>query len=177
MVLNFAAGGMILTTLALLVHDRHLSAFSRNEQGTAGLLMGIMIVVDAVSAPVAGRAGDRLRAHAAVATLAMAFLAAGLAVIGLSHRTAGVVAGLVLVGLGTAGLGPSLLVLMGRVVPRERRGTGAGLLQFCADVGGVLGPLVGTVLLSGSTALPYLGTAALVAAFAPLGLWLARIER
>ncbi|HXX67600.1 MAG TPA: MFS transporter [Polyangiaceae bacterium] len=177
MVLNFAAGGMILTTLALLVHDRHISAFSRNEQGTAGLLMGVMIVVDAAVTPVAGRVGDRFHAHASVATVAMALLAAGLAVIGLSHRTGGVVAGLVLVGLGTAGLGPSLLVLMGRVVPRERTGTGAGLLQFCGDLGGVFGPLVGTTLISGSTELPYLGTAALVAAFAPLALWLARGER
>jgi ACDE family multidrug resistance protein len=39
-VLNVAAGGMIRTTLALLVHDRHVSVLSRNEQGTAGILMG-----------------------------------------------------------------------------------------------------------------------------------------
>ena len=38
--LRFAAGGIVLTTLALLVHDRTLSIFGRNEQGTAGLLMG-----------------------------------------------------------------------------------------------------------------------------------------
>lgn len=177
LVLNFAAGGMILTTLALLVHERHLSVFARNEQGTAGLLMGIMIAVDAAVTPIAGRMGDRFGAHARVATLAMTLLAGGLAVIGLSGRTGGVAGGLVLVGFGTAGLGPSLLVLMGRIVPRERRGTGAGLLQFCGDIGGVLGPLVGTTLLSRDTAVPYLGTAAIVLAFAPVALWLSRSER
>jgi hypothetical protein len=42
----------------------------------------------------------------------MAFLAAGLVVVGLSIHAAGVAAGLALDGVGTAGLGPSRLVLM-----------------------------------------------------------------
>jgi MFS family permease len=177
LVVNFAAAGMILTTLALLVHDRHLKVFSRNEQGTAGLLMAIMIVVDASTAPIAGRIGDRLGAHARVATFGMVLLSAGLAVIGLSHQAGGVGAGLALVGLGTAGLSPSLLVLMGRIVPQERRGAGAGILQLCGDVGGVLGPLVGTALLAGNSAVPYVGTAAVVLLFLPVTQWLARVEQ
>jgi MFS family permease len=177
MVVNFAAAGLILTTLALLVHDRHLSVLARDEQATAGLLMGIMIVVEATAAPVAGRVGDRSGAHARVAGFGMVLLAAGLAVIGLSRGASGVAAGLGLVGLGTAGLSPSLLVLMGRIVPKERRGTGAGILQLCGDVGGVLGPLVGTALLAGNSALPYLATAAVVLAFLPVTRWLAGVEK
>jgi MFS family permease len=65
---------------------------------------------------------------------------------------------------------------MGAIVPRERRGTGVGLLQFCGDVGGMLGPLVGTALFAGSTAVPYLATAALVLGFLPAALWLASLE-
>lgn len=176
LMLNFAVGGMILTTLALLVHERHLSVLSRNEQGTAGLMMGWMIVVDATATPIAGRIGDRWGAHARVASAAMAFLAAGLAVVGLSHGVAELTTGLALIGIGGAGLGPSLLVVMGSIVPSERRGTGVGLLQFCGDVGGTLGPLVGTALLAGNTALPYLGTSALVLCCMPLALWLASVE-
>lgn len=37
--LSFSAGGMILTTLAILVHDRGISLLGRNVQGTSGLLM------------------------------------------------------------------------------------------------------------------------------------------
>ena len=81
-----------------------------------------------------------------------------------------------LIGVGAAGLGPSLLVMMGAIVPHERRGTGAGLLQLCGDVGGMLGPLVGTALFAGNTALPYLGTAALMACFLLPASWLARME-
>jgi MFS family permease len=65
---------------------------------------------------------------------------------------------------------------MGNIVSRDRRGTGVGLMQFCGDVGGMLGPLVGTALLAGSTAVPYVGTAALAACFVPLALWLGRVE-
>jgi MFS family permease len=138
--------------------------------------MGLMIVIDATCTPIAGRIGDRWGAHARVAATAMAFLAAGLVVVGLSSRAAGLAVGIALVGVGGAGLGPSLLVVMGGIVPSERRGTGVGLLQFCGDVGGMLGPLVGTALLGGHTALPYLGTAGLVVCFMPLALWLASVE-
>jgi MFS family permease len=66
---------------------------------------------------------------------------------------------------------------MGEIVPRDRQGTGAGLLQFCGDLGGMLGPLIGTALFAGDVAIPYFGTAALVACFVPAAAWLARIER
>jgi hypothetical protein len=50
-------------------------------------------------------------------------------------------------------------------------------MQLCGDVGGMLGPLVGTALFAGSSVLPYLGTAGLVTCFIPVALWLARLER
>ncbi len=174
--LNFAAGGMVLTTLALLVGARHLSVFGRDDQGTAGIFMGWMSIVDAATTPLAGRLGDRYRAHARVAAVAMALLVVGLAIIGLAATEAGVAIGIAFVGLGAAGLGPSLLVLMGAIVPPERRGIGSGLLQVSGDLGGMLGPLLGTSLFAGNTAVPYLGTAALVACIIPVALWLARIE-
>ena len=174
--LSFAAGGMVLTTLALLVESRHLVVFGRDAQGTSGLLMGLMSIVDAGFTPLAGRLGDCLRAHARVAAASTLLLAAGLVVIALTTSTLGTAAGVAVVGLATAGLGPSLLVAMGAIVPPERRGTGAGLLQLCGDAGGMLGPLVGTILFAGSTVTPYLLTAAILLGFFPVALWLARVE-
>lgn len=170
--LNFAASGMVLTTLALLVHDRTLSIFSRSEAGTAGIFMGWMTVVDAAATPLAGRIGDRFNAHARVAAASLALLVPGLLFVGLSAHVPGVAIGLGLIGLGAAGLGPSLLVMMGAVVSRERRGTGAGLLQLCGDAGGMLGPLVGTALFAGNTAVPYIVAAVLLTCFMPVALWL-----
>lgn len=107
----------------------------------------------------------------------MLLLVGGLVVIALSHATLGLVFGLALIGFGTAGLGPSLLVLLGELTPIEQRGIGVGLMQLCADAGGMLGPLIGTALFAGSSMLPYLGTAGLVTCFIPVALWLARLER
>ena len=175
--LNFAAGGMVLTTLALLVERRHLVVFGRDAQGTAGLLMGILSIVDAAFTPFAGRIGDRWRIHAQVAAVSTGLVAVGLVVIGLAPDTLVTAIGIAFVGLGGAGLGPSVLVLVGAIVPPERRGTGAGMLQLCGDAGGMLGPLVGTTLFAGATTVPYLLTAGLVSCFIPVALWLARIER
>lgn len=175
--LSFAAGGMVLTTMAILVQHRHLAVFGRNTQGSSGLLMGLMSVTDAVCTPFLGRLGDRLRAHARIAGVSTAVVALGLVFIGLTTHVAGTALGIVLVGLGTAGLGPSVLVLMGAVVPPEDRGTGTGLLQLCGDVGAMLGPLVGTTLFADSISLPYLLTAVLVACFIPVAFSLASIER
>jgi MFS family permease len=175
--IGFTAGGMVLSTLTLLVEHHHIVLFGRDAQGTAGLLMGWMTMIDALLTPAAGRLGDRQHAHAQVGAAAMVLLVAGLVVIGLVASTAGLAIGLALLGLGTAGLGPSLLVLLGELIPLDRRGAGVGLMQLCGDAGGMLGPLVGTALFAGSSVLPYLGTAGLVTCFIPVALWLARLER
>jgi len=174
--LAFAAGGMVLTTLALIVDSRHLQVFGRDTQGTSGLLMSILSIVDAAFTPFLGRLGDRLHAHAKVAAASLAVVALGLLAIGFATGTFATAAGVGLVGLGAAGLGPSVLVLMGRIVPPDRLGTGTGVLQLCGDLGGMLGPLVGTALFVGATELPYVLTAALVAAFIPVALWLRSVE-
>lgn len=175
--LAFATGGMVLTTLALIVDSRHLVVFGRDAQGSSGLLMSILSIVDAAFTPFAGRLGDHLRAHAKVAAVSLGVVAVGLLAIGFGTGTLIVAIGVALLGLGTAGLGPSVLVMMGMVVPPDRLGTGAGVLQLCGDLGGMLGPLVGTALFVGATELPYVLTAVLVAAFIPVALWLRRVER
>ncbi len=51
--------------------------------------MGIMTIVDAATTPLAGRLGDRWRAHAWVATVGLALLVPGLLVVGLTETVGG----------------------------------------------------------------------------------------
>jgi DHA1 family multidrug resistance protein-like MFS transporter len=176
-VLAFAASGMVLTTLPLLVDGRHLVVFGRNAEGTAGILMGILSMTDAAFTPFAGAIGDRRNAHAEVAAVSLAISTLGLLAMAFADGVAGTAIGIALIGVGAAGLGPSVLVMMGVIMPAERRGTGAGILQLCGDAGGMLGPLIGTTLFAGSTTVPYLATAAIVALFIPVALRLARSTR
>jgi MFS family permease len=173
--LSFAAGGMILTTLAFVVANRHVALFGRDQQSTSGLLMGWMTIVDAVATPFAGRIGDRHRAHGWVAAISLVLVIVGLVVIAPPMGAIGLIVGLAIVGLGSAGLGPSLLVVMGAVVPRERSGAAVGVMQLCGDVGSMLGPLVGVALYNGTIA--YLVAAAILATMLPLAIWLARTTR
>ncbi|TNF38417.1 MAG: MFS transporter [Deltaproteobacteria bacterium] len=175
--LAFSMSGVVLSTLALLVASRDLSVFGRDVQATAGLLMGLMVLVDATLTPFAGRLGDRRGNHAQVAAAGLVLLAVGLVVVSVAPATTLTALGIVIVGVGAAFLGPSVLVLLGAVVPADRRGAGAGILQLCGDVGGMLGPVVGTTLFALGVPVPYLLAAAVVVLFVPVALWLARAVR
>jgi MFS family permease len=173
---NFSAQGMVLSTLVLMVEERHYRLFHMGPQGTASSLMGWMLIVESVTMPSMGKMGDRLHAHGWFGAAGLASLSLGLAGVGLAAGSLSLAVSLALIGLGTGALGPSLLALVPRWVPEERRGLGVGALQLTGDAGGALGPLLGTALLAGSVSTPYLATAALVATFIPIGVWLARRE-
>lgn len=175
--LNLSVSGVLLGTLALLVAARELSVFEADVQATAGLLMGAMVLVEAGFTPIAGRYGDRHRAHAGVAGAGLAVVAVGLVLVALASSTLATALGVVVVGAGAACLGPSILVLLGAAVPADRRGASTGLLQLCGDVGGTLGPIVGAALFTVSPEAPYLVIAGAVALFVPVAIGLARAER
>jgi MFS family permease len=174
---TFSASGMVLTTLVLLVHDRNLSVFHMGDRGSSGALMGWMLLTESVTMPFAGALGDRLRVHARVAALGLMVLVPGLAIVGLWQTSTGLACGLGLIGVGGGALGPSLLALLGREVRGGERGVAVGMLQLCGDVGGTLGPLIGTALLATNLTTPYLVSAGLTALALPLAISLARRER
>jgi len=170
----FSAQGMVLTTLSLLAHARGMSLLGFGDQGTSSVLMGLMVVVSAITMPVAGCWGDRHRAHAPIALAGLIVLVPSLVLIALSSTATGLVAGIALMGLGSGALSPSLLALVSEWVPQDRRGVAIGVLQLWGDIGGTLGPLVGTALFAGSLRAPYLVTAVLLACFILLAARLVR---
>jgi MFS family permease len=74
-------------------------------------------------------------------------------------------------------IAPSLLALLGIEVSPNRLGRAAGVLQLYGDLGGALGPIVGTELLAHGSATPYLLSAGLLVLVLPIALWLGRRER
>jgi MFS family permease len=174
---TFSASGMVLTTLVLLVHDRHISIFHMGDRGSSGALMGWLLVTESLTMPFAGWLGDRRRIHAQLAAQGLVALIPGLAIVGLWPTSVGLACGLALIGVGGGALGPSLLALLGQHVKGEERGVAVGMLQLCGDVGGTLGPLVGTALLATDLRTPYLMSAALTASVLPLAIGLAWRER
>ncbi len=174
---TFAGSGMVLTMTTLLVHQRHIAIASLPERTTASLLMGWLVLAEALVMPPLGRLGDRRNAHAAIATVGVVLTVPALVIVGFALGVPSLLFGLGILGLGVGCLGPSLLALVGRMVAPERRGLGVGSLQFTADVGGALGPLFGSALLTGSIPAPFLFAAAVNALLVPVGIWLVRASR
>ncbi len=171
---TFSAQGMVLTTLTLLVHARRVWLDGFGDQGSSSLLMGLMVVSSAIIMPFAGRWSDRHRAHAPIAFVGLILLVPSLLLLALAPTAVGMVAGLALMGLATGVMSPALLALISQIVPHEGRGMAVGVVQLCGDIGGTLGPLIGTTLLAGSLRAPYLATALLLTCFIPLALRLMR---
>lgn len=170
----FCGSGMVLTTTSILVHTYRLSAFGLPERATASVLMGWLVVSEAVVTPSLGRLGDRRGWHAHIAVAGLALTVPALVILAFATRVPAVAAGMTLLGIGVAGLGPSLFALLGRFVAPERRGLGVGALQVATDLGGAIGPMVGTALFAGSLALPYLVTAGVSVLLLPIGWRLVR---
>jgi MFS family permease len=171
---SFSAGGLVLTTMALLVHARGVALLGLGEQETSSALMGVMVVASAVATLTMTRLAATVRANARIALAGLILLTLGLLVVGLLPGEAGLTAGLVIMGLGSGALGAALLALVGELVDATQRGAAVGLQQLCGDVGGSLGPIAGTMLFGVGPAAPYVVCAALSFAFLPVAAWLAR---
>jgi MFS family permease len=156
---------MVLTTLVLLVRARRISMFGFGDQGTSGVLMGVLVLTSAIVMPLAGRWGDRFKLHSPIALGGLVIVVPSLVIVALTSAASGLLAGLALMGLGVGAMSPALLALVGNAVSEDHRGRAVGMLQLCSDFGGMLGPLVGTALFTKSLRAPYVATAALLAAF------------
>jgi MFS family permease len=170
----FCGSGMVLTTTSILVHTYKLSAFGLRERATASVLMGWLVVSEALATPGLGHLGDRRNCHAHIAVAGLGLTIPSLCILAFATRVPTVAAGMTLLGLGLAGLGPSLFALLGRFVAPERRGLGVGALQVASDLGGAVGPMLGTSLFAGSLELPYLVTAGVSRLLLPVGWRLVR---
>jgi len=179
--LNFAmflsAQGIVLTTVVLLVSERGLRIAGLGDSGTAGLAMGWMVLVSSITMVFAGRLGDRYRSHALIAMLGICVIMPGLLIVGFGQSVVMLLLGVALVGVGMGALGPSVLALLAGLIEPDRRGRAAGTLQLCGDIGGVLGPIMGTTLVAYGPMTPYLCAAVILLLVMPIALWLVRIER
>jgi MFS family permease len=163
----FGAQGVVLSVLTLLVHDRHLSFAGWGVEGTAGVLMAMMIGGSALTAWQVGRHIDRSRRKTASLAVGVVLLLAGFALLAVSWQAAAAVAALALIGAGLGGINTPLLLIIGELAPAGSHGRAIGIYQVLGDLGGSLGPIIGLEAL-----LRYGGVATLFSLTALLGFML-----
>ena len=97
--------------------------------------------------PLIGRIAD-LRGRLPVLTAALVVFAVGSLVTALAYDLPSMVAGRFLQGVGGGGLVPATLALVADLYPVERRGVPLGIVSAVQELGSVIGPLFGAVVLA-----------------------------
>ena len=111
----------------------------------SGFLLGYVAML-----PLIGRIAD-LRGRTPVLVAALVVFAFGSLVTAAAYDLESLVAGRFLQGVGGGGLVPVTLALVADLYPADRRGVPLGVVGAVQELGSVLGPLYGAVVLSFGT--------------------------
>jgi MFS family permease len=142
----FAAADTYVVVLAL--PDMMASAgvpveqLQRAAPIVSGFLLGYVAML-----PLIGRIAD-LRGRVPVLVAALLVFALGSLVTALAYDMPTMVTGRFLQGVGGGGLVPATLALVADLYPAERRGIPLGIVSAVQEIGSVLGPLFGAVVLA-----------------------------
>ncbi|HET8551678.1 MAG TPA: MFS transporter [Gammaproteobacteria bacterium] len=142
-VVAFSVQGVLLATLVVLVEQRHLYLPGLGAEGSAGVLMAVLMVWRAAASLGIGRWLGRQERRTTWLLPTALLLAVGFALIGFADHLWLIIVGLLLIGAGTGTITIPLLALMGDKVARERRGRATAIYQVFGDAGGSAGPIIG----------------------------------
>lgn len=169
--------GVLLSTMVLLVQQRHIQLFGLQAQGTSGLVMAVLIGCSAVMAIGIGRAIDSVALRSTLLVPSLVGLAAGFALLAVAQTLALMLLGAVLVGLSYNGVTLPMMAFLGDVVSRRQHGPAVGGYQLFGDIGGTIGPIIGIEAAMNVGLEPlYFAIAALPALAIVAALWLRRYE-
>jgi len=142
----FAAADTYVVVLALpdMMASAGISVaeLQRAAPIVSGFLLGYVAML-----PLIGRIAD-LRGRVPVLVAALVVFSLGSLVTALAYDLPSMVAGRFLQGVGGGGLVPATLALVADLYPPRRRGVPLGLVSAVQEVGAVLGPLVGALVLA-----------------------------
>ncbi len=119
-----------------------IDELQRGAPIVSGFLLGYVAML-----PLIGRISD-LRGRVPVLVAALMVFAVGSLVTALSYDLTTLVIGRFLQGVGGGGLIPATLALVADLYPVERRGVPLGIVSAVQEVGSVVGPLYGAVILA-----------------------------
>ncbi len=142
----FAAADTYVVVLALpemmTTAGLPLDQLQRAAPIVSGFLLGYVAML-----PLIGRIAD-LRGRVPVLVMALVIFAVGSAVTALAYDLPSMVGGRFLQGVGGGGLVPATLALVADLYPVERRGIPLGIVSAVQEVGSVIGPLFGALIMA-----------------------------
>jgi len=142
----FAAADTYVVVLALPEMMNAVGVPIDQLQRAAPIVSGFLLGYVAML-PLIGRIAD-LRGRVPVLVAALVVFAAGSLITALAYDMPSMVVGRFLQGVGGGGLVPATLALVADLYPVNRRGVPLGVVSAVQEVGSVLGPLFGAVVLA-----------------------------
>lgn len=142
----FAAADTYVVVLALPDMMASVGVPVEQLQRAAPIISGFLLGYVAML-PLIGRIAD-LRGRVPVLVGALALFALGSLVTALAYDMPTLVGGRFLQGVGGGGLVPATLALVADLYPADRRGVPLGIVSAVQEIGSVLGPLFGAVVLA-----------------------------
>lgn len=142
----FAAADTYVVVLALPEMMGSVGVPIDELQRAAPIISGFLLGYVAIL-PLIGRIAD-LRGRVPVLVFSLVLFALGSLVTAAAYDMASMVSGRFLQGVGGGGLVPATLALVADIYPAERRGVPLGIVSAVQELGSVLGPLLGAVVLS-----------------------------
>ena len=146
MTIRFMFGGVLLATVAQYAnaYDMELSIFS--AAGISGAVLAFGVISSGTATVVSGRVSDVVSNRIVVTIPAFASLATGLFILAQFPSIEFLFLACGLMGLGTGGIGPALLALVGDMTPGNELGRMGGAFNFMGDIGNTAGPLLAVPL-------------------------------
>jgi MFS family permease len=142
----FAAADTYVVVLALpdmmITAGVPVNEFQRAAPIVSGFLLGYVAML-----PLIGRIAD-LRGRIPVLVMSLIVFASGSLVTALAYDLTSMVVGRFLQGVGGGGLVPATLALVADLYVVERRGVPLGIVSAVQEIGSVIGPLFGAVVLA-----------------------------
>jgi MFS family permease len=142
----FAAADTYVVVLALPDMMSSVGVPIDQLQRAAPIISGFLLGYVAML-PLIGRIAD-LRGRVPVLVFSLVLFAFGSLVTALAYDRPSMVIGRFLQGVGGGGLVPATLALVADLYPKERRGVPLGIVSAVQEIGAVIGPLFGAVVLA-----------------------------
>lgn len=151
MLVRFMFAGVLLATVAQYADAYAMELSILSAAGISGAVLAFGVISSGSATVVSGRISDQISNRIFVTIPAFLSLAAGLFILAQFPSIEFLFLACGLMGLGTGGIGPALLALVGDMTPGNELGRMGGAYNFMGDMGSTAGPLVAVPLVQATS--------------------------
>lgn len=148
LVIRFMFGGVLLATVAQYADANAMELSILSAAGISGAVLAFGSITSGTATVVSGRISDSISNRIFVTIPPFVAMAAGLYLLAVVPTIEALFASAALIGIGSGGIGPALLALVGDMTPGDELGRMGSVYNFMGDLGGTGGPLLALPLVA-----------------------------